>query len=42
VPLRPAYPAQNQKNVVPGVKVVGNGWISLMAYEAKGYGYIQP
>ena len=30
------------ENVVPDVKVVGNGWISLMAYQAKGYGYIQP
>ena len=29
-------------DVVPGVKVVGNGWISLMAYQAKGYGYIAP
>jgi intracellular sulfur oxidation DsrE/DsrF family protein len=29
-------------DVVPGVKVVGNGWISLMAYQAKGYGYISP
>jgi intracellular sulfur oxidation DsrE/DsrF family protein len=28
--------------IVPGVKVVGNGWISLMAYQAKGYGYIAP
>jgi hypothetical protein len=24
------------------VTLVGNGWISLMAYEAKGYGYIAP
>jgi intracellular sulfur oxidation DsrE/DsrF family protein len=30
------------ENVVPDVKVVGNGWISLMAYQAKGYGYIEP
>ena len=30
------------ENVVPGVKVVGNGWISLAAYQAKGYGYIAP
>ena len=30
------------ENVVPDIKVVGNGWISLMAYQAKGYGYIQP
>jgi intracellular sulfur oxidation DsrE/DsrF family protein len=30
------------ENVVPGVKVVGNSWISLMAYQAKGYSYISP
>ncbi len=30
------------EDVDPGVKVVGNGWISIMAYEAKGYGYIAP
>jgi intracellular sulfur oxidation DsrE/DsrF family protein len=30
------------ENVVPGVKVVGNGRISLIAYQAKGFGYIQP
>ena len=30
------------EDVVPDIKVVGNGWISLMAYQAKGYGYIQP
>jgi intracellular sulfur oxidation DsrE/DsrF family protein len=29
-------------DLVPGVTLVGNGWISLMAYEAKGYGYIAP
>ena len=28
--------------VVPSVKVVGNAWISLMAYQAKGYAYIAP
>lgn len=28
--------------VAPGVKVVGNSWISLMAYQAKGYSYISP
>ncbi|MGE0257598.1 MAG: hypothetical protein AB7H71_10665 [Alphaproteobacteria bacterium] len=32
----------NPENVLPGIKVVGNGWISLMAYQAKGYGYIAP
>ena len=30
------------ENVAPGIKVVGNGWISLMAYQAKGYSYISP
>jgi len=28
--------------VVPSVKVVGNSFISLMAYQQKGYAYIQP
>ena len=30
------------ENVAPGIKVVGNGWISLAAYQAKGYSYISP
>ena len=30
------------EKVVPGVKVVGNAWISLMAYQSKGYAYIAP
>src|SRR5215470_16030178 len=30
------------ENVVAGIKVVGNSWISLMGYQAKGYGYISP
>ena len=30
------------ENVFPAITVVGNGWISLMAYQAKGYGYIAP
>src|SRR5438034_10408701 len=30
------------ENVVAGIKVVGNSWISLMSYQAKGYGYISP
>lgn len=30
------------ENVVPAVKVVGNSWISLMAYQSKGYAYIAP
>lgn len=28
--------------VLPGITVVGNGWISLMAYQSKGYAYIYP
>jgi intracellular sulfur oxidation DsrE/DsrF family protein len=32
----------NPEYVDPGIKVVGNGWISLMSYQAKGYGYIAP
>jgi intracellular sulfur oxidation DsrE/DsrF family protein len=30
------------EKVLPGIMVVGNGWISLAAYQAKGYGYIAP
>lgn len=30
------------ENVVPSVKVIGNSWISLMAYQSKGYAYISP
>jgi len=30
------------ENVLPEVKVIGNSWISLMSYQAKGYAYIQP
>ncbi|MHB8455939.1 MAG: hypothetical protein ACYDDO_14870 [Acidiferrobacterales bacterium] len=30
------------KKVDPGVIVVGNAWISLMAYENRGYAYIAP
>jgi intracellular sulfur oxidation DsrE/DsrF family protein len=30
------------ENVLPQIKVVGNSWISLMAYQSKGYGYIAP
>lgn len=30
------------ENVDPSVKVVGNAWISLMAYQARGYAYIAP
>ena len=29
-------------DVMQEVKVVPNGWISLVAYQAKGYGYIAP
>jgi intracellular sulfur oxidation DsrE/DsrF family protein len=28
--------------VLPGIKVVENGWISLMALQARGYAYIYP
>jgi len=30
------------ENVLPQIKVVGNSWISLMAYQARGYAYIAP
>jgi intracellular sulfur oxidation DsrE/DsrF family protein len=30
------------ENVLPGITVVGNSWISLMAYQARGYAYIAP
>lgn len=30
------------ENVLPEIRVVGNSWISLMAYQAKGYAYIAP
>lgn len=30
------------EHVLPEIKVVGNGWISLMAYQARGYAYILP
>lgn len=30
------------EDVVPSVKVVGNAWISLMAYQSRGYAYIAP
>ena len=30
------------EKVLPQIKVVGNGFISLMAYQAKGYAYIAP
>jgi len=29
-------------DVMPEVKVVGNGWISLVAYQHRGYAYIVP
>lgn len=28
--------------VLPEIRVVGNGFISLMAYQARGYAYIAP
>jgi len=30
------------EDVTPSVKVVGNAWISLMAYQSRGYAYIAP
>ena len=30
------------ENVLPQIKVIGNSWISLMSYQAKGYAYIRP
>ena len=30
------------EDVLPSLKVVGNAWISLMAYQARGYAYIAP
>jgi intracellular sulfur oxidation DsrE/DsrF family protein len=30
------------ENVLPQIRVVGNGFISLAAYQAKGYAYIAP
>lgn len=30
------------EKVLPQIRVVGNGFISLMAYQAKGYAYISP
>lgn len=32
----------NAEKVLPQIRVVGNGFISLMAYQAKGYAYISP
>ena len=31
-----------RENVIPAVKVVGNTFISLMAYQSRGYAYISP
>jgi intracellular sulfur oxidation DsrE/DsrF family protein len=30
------------ENVIPPVKVVGNSYVSLMAYQSRGYAYIRP
>jgi len=30
------------EDVLPVITVVGNSWISLMAYQSKGYAYIRP
>lgn len=31
-----------RENVIPAVKVIGNTWISLAAYQARGYAYVIP
>jgi intracellular sulfur oxidation DsrE/DsrF family protein len=31
-----------EEKLLPGVNLVGNGWISLAAYQAKGFSYISP
>ena len=31
-----------RSDLLPEVKLVNNGWISLVAYQEKGYGYIAP
>jgi len=30
------------EDVLPGIQVIGNSWISLMAYQSRGYAYIRP
>ena len=30
------------QDVLPEIKVIGNSWISLMAYQSQGYAYIRP
>lgn len=30
------------EDVLPEIRVVGNSWVSLMAYQARGYAYIAP
>jgi intracellular sulfur oxidation DsrE/DsrF family protein len=30
------------ENVLPAITVIGNSWISLMAYQTKGFAYIHP
>lgn len=30
------------ERLLPGIKLVGNGWVSLAAYQAKGFSYISP
>jgi intracellular sulfur oxidation DsrE/DsrF family protein len=30
------------EDVMPEIKLVGNGWISLVSYQQKGYAYIAP
>lgn len=35
-------PAARAQDAIPAVKVVGNTWISQMAYQARGYAFITP
>jgi hypothetical protein len=40
VQLPPGWSGTKPEDVDPGITVVGNGWISLAAYQAKGCTYI--
>ena len=40
IPLRQREIAESK--VIPEVKVVENGWIALVSYQARGYAYIAP
>jgi intracellular sulfur oxidation DsrE/DsrF family protein len=32
----------SSEHLLPELTVLGNSWISLMAYQTRGYAYIQP